>query len=130
MRPAVGDDIPHVTDMIEALTKAVKGPLAVDRAWVGAQLARLIASDDGCVLVTRAGFIAGSVQPTLINVALIAIEHGWWAADGMGVRLLRGYERWASAKGAVAVHLSGMAGGVDLGRLGYRAAEQAWVRMI
>jgi len=130
MRPAVGADIPHITDMIEARTAAVRGPVVVDRAWVGAQLAGLIAGRMSCVFVTRAGFIAGSVQPTIISPELVAIEHGWWSADGQGVRLLRAYERWAIGVGAKVVHLSTGAFGVDLARLGYTCAERAWVRAV
>lgn len=130
MRPAAGADIPHITDMIEALTAAVQGPLAVDRAWVGGQLAGLIASARACVLVTRAGFIAGSLQQTIISPAVVAVEHGWWAADGSGVRLLRAYERWAVEAGVVAIHLSTGRSGGDLTQLGYVRAETAWVRAV
>ena len=60
----------------------------------------------------------------------MAVEHGWWAADGSGLRLLRAYEAWAREKGAAFVTLSTGVDGPDLARLGYRRAEQAWVRSI
>ena len=68
--------------------------------------------------------------PTIINPALIAQELGWWAADGSGLRLLRAFELWATDRGAMLVQLSTSPAGPDLARMGYRRAEQAWVRAI
>jgi hypothetical protein len=125
---AASDDIPRIVDMVECLRSAINGPIAVDRGWTGAQIARLIANPMSCVFVTARGFIAGSVVSTVISPQLIATEHGWYAADGSGLRLLRAYEAWALGCGASVVQVSTGPAGLDLTRLGYRAAEMAWVK--
>lgn len=130
IRPATGSDVLPIVDMIERLRAAVDGPIPVDRAHTAAVVASLIADPDALVLVSDAGFIAGCLTPTIINPARIAQELGWWAADGSGLRLLRAFERWAAERGALLVQLSTGAVGPDLSRLGYRRAEQAWVRAI
>ena len=130
IRPATGSDVLPIVGMIERLRAAVDGPIPVDRAHTAAVVASLIADPDALVLVSDAGFIAGRLTPTIINPAPIAQEFGWWAADGSGLRLLRAFERWAAERGAMLVQLSTGPAGPDLARLGYRRAEQAWVRVI
>lgn len=128
IRPATGSDVLPIVDMIDRLRAAVDGPIPVDRTHTAAVVASLIADPDALVLVSGEGFIAGRLTPTIINPARIAQELGWWAADGSGLRLLRAFERWAADRGATLVQLSTGADGPDLSRLGYRRAEQAWVR--
>ena len=128
IRPATGSDVLPIVEMIERLRAAVDGPIPVDRAHTAAVVASLIADTDALVLVSGAGFIAGRLTPTIINPACIAQELGWWAADGSGLRLLRAFERWAAERGAMLVQLSTGPSGPDLAGLGYRRAEQAWVR--
>lgn len=130
IRPATGGDVLPIVGMIERLRAAVDGPIPVDRAHAAAVVASLIADPDALVLVSDAGFIAGRLTSTIINPAPIASELGWWAADGSGLRLLRAFEKWAAERGAALVQLSTGAVGPDLSRLGYRRAEQAWVRTI
>ena len=130
IRPATASDVLPIVGMIERLRAAVDGPIPVDRAHTAAVVAALISDPDALVLVSGAGFIAGRLTPTIINPALIASELGWWAADGSGLRLLRAFERWAAERGATLVQLSTGPVGPDLSRLGYRRAEQAWVRAI
>ena len=93
-------------------------------------VAGLIQSPDAIVLVSDGGFIAGSLQPTIINPARVAMEHGWFARDRSGLRLLRAFEGWAADRGAVMVKMSTGAAGPDLGRLGYTMTEQNWVKSI
>lgn len=128
VRPAVAADVLRIVSMVEALREAVNGPVPVDRSWTAGTVARLIARDDAGVWVTDGGFIAGSLQPTIINPALVAMEHGWFARDRSGLVLLRTFEDWARKKGATLVQLSTGPTGMDLTRLGYRRAEQAWVK--
>lgn len=128
MRLATADDIPRITGMVERLTEAVRGPLTVDRAATGATLAALIASPDGSVWVTGGGFLAAALTRTTISPQPVAMELGWYASDGSGLRLLRAYEQWARRRGAAAIHLSTGPDGPDMTRLGYRRAEQAWVK--
>lgn len=128
VRLAGANDILPIVDMIEDLRAAVCGPVPVDRSWTAGILAKLIASPDAAVWVSGGGFIAGSLQPTVISPALIAMEHGWWASDGSGLRLLRAFETWAQERGALLTQLSTGPTGLDLTRLGYRLAERAWVK--
>lgn len=130
LRSATAADILSIVGMVEALRDAVGGPVPVDRAWTAQTLASLIASPDGAVWVSAGGFLAASIQRSVISPVPMAVEHGWWAADGSGLRLLRAYEAWAREKGAAFVTLSTAVDGPDLARLGYRRAEQAWVRSI
>lgn len=125
---ATASDIPRVTDMVEGLRAAIGGAVPVDRAWTARTLAGLIAGRDSEVWVSRGGFIAGSLQPTVINPAPVAMEHGWWATDGSGLRLLRCFEAWAAARGAMLIQISTGPQGPDVARLGYRMVEQAWVK--
>lgn len=128
MRPATCDDIPRITDMVERLQAAAQIPQIPDRAHTQASLARLILRDDAIVLTTDAGFIAGSIECTVISPEPIAVEHGWFAADRSGLRLLRAFEVWAAARGARVRLSTGVVAGPDLARLGYRPVELAWVK--
>lgn len=130
IRLAQPTDILHVVEMVERLRASVGGAITVDRAWTAQTLASLISSTDAAVWVSHSGFLAASLQRSVINPAPMAVEHGWLASDGSGLRLLRTYERWARDKGAMFVTLSTGPAGPDLARLGYRRAEQAWVRAI
>ena len=127
-REATTDDVLRIVDMVEALREAVGGPVPVDRAWTAQTLAALCTGPDSAVWVSAGGFIAGSLQPTVISPQLIAMEHGWFAVDGSGLRLLRAFEAWARERGATMVQLSTGPSGLDLSRLGYRLAERAWVK--
>lgn len=130
VRLATGADVLRVVGMVEALVAAIGGPVPVDRSHTAATVAGLIASPDGLVLVSERGFIAGALVRTIINPAPIAQEMGWLAEDGSGLRLLKGFERWAANRGAMLVQLSTGPIAPDLSRLGYRRAEQAWVRSL
>ena len=128
IREATADDVIRIVDMVEALRAAVGGPVAVDRAWTARTLAALLESPDGSVWVSGGGFLAASIQRSIISPVPMAVEHGWWASDGSGLRLLRIYETWAKDKGAALITLSTGPTGPDLSRLGYRRVEQAWTR--
>lgn len=130
IRAATAADVLRIVDMIERLRAAVDGPIRVDRAHTAATVARLIGADDGLVLVSDGGFIAGLLTSTVINPVPIVQEIGWFAGDGSGLRLLRALESWARSRGAAFVQLSTGSGGPDLSRLGYRQAETAWVRSV
>lgn len=127
MRRAVVDDIPRITDMVEALIAASGIPQAVDRLRTYGVLAAMIGREDALVLVTPGGFIAATIERTVISPELIAVEHGWFAQDRSGLRLLRALEAWAAKRGA-RVRLSTGIAGPDLARLGYVAVETAWVK--
>jgi len=120
-------DLPLLVELVGRLVAASGIPLAVDPDHTRAVLRRLIISDDGAVWVTRCGFLAASIEQTVISPAPVAAEHGWYAEDGKGLRLLRVFEAWAAERGAM-VRLSTGIGGPDLSRLGYRPVEMAWVK--
>ena len=128
VKRATGSDVLRIVDMVEALREAVGGPIPVDRAWTSQTIAALCTGHDSAVWVSAGGFIAGSLQPTVISPDLIAMEHGWFATDGTGLRLLRRFEAWARERGATLVQLSTGPSGLDLSRLGYRVAERAWIK--
>lgn len=130
IREATPDDVIRIVDMVEALRLAVGGPVAVDRPWTARTVAALLKSPDGAVWVSGGGFLAASIQRSIISHVPMAVEHGWWASDGSGLRLLRIYEAWAKDKGAALITLSTGQVGPDLSRLGYRRAEQAWTRAL
>ena len=130
IREATASDILTIVDQVEALRAAVGGPVAVDRAWTARTLAALLESPDGAVWKSGGGFLAASIQRSVISPVPMAVEHGWWASDGSGLRLLRIYEAWAKDKGAALITLSTGPTGPDLTRLGYRKTETAWVRSI
>ena len=130
IRSATEADVMHVVDLVEDLRAAVDGLMPVNRPWTAAMVAQLIHSPEAVVLVSDGGFIAGSMQPTIINPARVAMEHGWFARDRSGIRLLRAFEEWAGEQGAVMVKMSTGAVGPDLGRLGYTMTEKTWVKGI
>ena len=128
IREATTDDVLRIVDMVEALRLAVGGPVAVDRPWTSRTLAALLESPDGAVWLSGGGFIAGCLQPTIISPEIVAQECGWFATDRSGLQLLRAFEGWARERGATLIQLSTGPTGPDLTRLGYRRAEQAWIR--
>lgn len=128
VRKATAKDILIIVDYIECLRTAIGGPVQVDREYTAATIARLIASSDGLVLISDGGFIAAILQQTMISPSLIALECGWYASDGSGRKLLEAYEGWARERGATLIQLSTGPTGPDLTRLGYRRAEQAWIK--
>ena len=130
IREATEADVMRIVDLVEDLRAAVAGLMPVSRPWTAAMVAHLIHSPEAVVYVSEGGFIAGSLQPTIINPARVAMEHGWFARDRSGLRLLRAFEVWAAEQGATMVSLSTGRGGPDLGRLGYVMTEQNWVRTI
>ena len=93
IREATAADVMRIVDMVEALRLAVGGPIVVDRAHTARTVAALLSSPDGAVWVSDAGFLAASIQRSVISPVPMAVEHGWWASDGSGLRLLRAYER-------------------------------------
>ncbi len=55
-------NILKVVDIVEPLRTAADGLVAIDRPWTAQAGARLIASPDAGVWVSRADFIAGSLS--------------------------------------------------------------------
>lgn len=101
--------------------------MEVDPAYARATLGALMVRQDAAVWITKAGFLAASIERSIANPAPVACEHGWYAEDGKGLPLLRAFEAWAAIYGAT-VRLSTGAVGPDLARLGYTMVEKVWVK--
>lgn len=127
MRRATFDDIPRLIDLVGRLVAASGVPQVMDAEHTRATLTALMVRPDAAIWITDAGFMAASIERTVISPELIACEHGWYSETGKGLALLRELEAWADLHGA-RVRLSTGAVGPDLARLGYRMVEQAWVR--
>lgn len=124
-------DISRIVEMVVSLVDAVDGPQKVDFLHTGASVARLIQSESAVVFMTSGGFIAGEVCSTIINPMPVAVEHGWFASDRSGLRLLRAFEKWARSMGCEQIKMSsGISNGAQsiLSRLGYTPVEKAWVK--
>lgn len=127
IRRAEFDDIPQLIGLVRRLVASTGVPQNVDDDRVRAVLMAMMVRADAAVWVSPMGFLAATIEHTVISFAPIAAEHGWYAEDGQGLRLLREFEAWADARGATPRLSTGMTG-LDLGRIGYRAVEMAWVR--
>jgi hypothetical protein len=127
MRLATFDDLPRLVDLVGRLVAASGIPQAMDAGHTTATLRALMVRPDAVVWITRAGFLAASIERSVISPEPIACEHGWYAEDGKGLRLLRAFEAWAAVHRA-RVRLSTGASGLDLSRLGYRMVEKVWVK--
>lgn len=79
--------------------------LPFNAAHVGAGLARMSQSPDCLCLVSERGLLVGSVGPTTISPALVAVEHAW-IGGGDGRALAEAFIAWAREKGAVAVRMA------------------------
>lgn len=139
IRTATTEDIPAIVGMVERLRASVRSPLEVDPAVTGRFLRALLASPLAAVWVvdgveTPTGFLAASVGTASISMLPIAIEHGWWAEQGGGLRLLKTYMSWAKDIGCFAARMStpphNERAAEILDRLGFDLAEQAWVKVL
>jgi hypothetical protein len=120
-------DVPRLIEMTQRLVTASGIPQQVDPEHTKRSFKGLMISDFGAVWVTDGGFLAASIEQTIISPSPVAVEHGWYADDGSGLRLLRKFQRWAAKHGATE-RLSTGVGGLDLSRLGYRPVETAWIK--
>lgn len=139
IRTAMTEDIPAIVGMVERLRASVCSPLEVDRAVTRRFVTGLLASPLAAVWVVDGvdgptGFLAASVGTACISMLPIAVEHGWWAEQGGGLRLLKAYLSWANDVGCFAARMStpphNERAAAILDRLGFRLAEQAWVKVL
>lgn len=139
IRPATNEDIAAIVAMTERLRASVASPLPVDPVVTARFVAGLLASPLGWVRVVDAGegptgFLAASIGTASIAMAPIAVEHGWWAEQGGGLRLLKQYIAWAKERGCFAARMSTQTDVDDAARIlkliGFKPAEQAWVLVL
>lgn len=139
IRGATTSDIAAIVSMIEQLRASVRSPLVVDPMATGRFVAALLSNPVAAIWVVEGdagptGFLAASVGTASISMAPIAVEHGWWAAQGGGLALLKAYLAWADEQGCFAVRMStpphNERAARILKRFGFEAAETAWVKVI
>lgn len=125
--------------MTERLRASVCSPLEVDRTVTHRFVAALLAAPLAAVWVVDGpegptGFLAASVGTASVSMLPIAVEHGWWAEQGGGLRLLKTYLSWANDIGCFAARMStpphNERAAAILSRLGFEVAEQAWVKVL
>lgn len=125
--------------MTELLRASVASPMPVDPLVTTRFVAGLLASPLGWVRVVDAGdgptgFIAASIGTASVSMLPVAAEHGWWAEQGGGLRLLKQYIEWGRERGCFAVRMStpphNERAALILKRCGFALAEQAWVKVL
>ena len=119
--------------MGEAFHMAAILPFEYDRDATAQSILGMI--ETGCVLVTERGAIGGTIGAAWSNPAWrYACELFWWAEDGRGLSLLRGFESWAVAAGAQEVRLTSLyhleRAGKILTRAGYAPMEVSYGKVI
>lgn len=136
IRQATSEDIPAIVGMVAKLHAAADIVLPIDEGVTARFLSGLIASPLGLLLIAGeppTGFLAASVGKGSISMLPVAVEHGWWAEGGAGLKLLRRYEQWAREQRCFAVRMSTPPGAgrpaTILERSGFAVAEQAWVKV-
>ncbi len=142
IRHATLSDLPAVLGMVKDLHVSAKLALSVDDAATTATLRKLMALDDGLLLVVDGqggpkGFLAATVGVSAISFAPIAMELGWWVgpeAKGAGLRLLILYERWAKLRGCHIARMSTPPGNVRAAQIlekrGFFLSEMAWGKVL
>lgn len=78
-------------------------PFDAPHVWQG--LARMVGAKDCLALVSDKGLLVGSIGPTTISPALVAVEHAW-IGGGEGRALADAFTSWAHQKGAVCIRMA------------------------
>lgn len=122
MRPATAQDIPALVEMGRLFHANTAPKWALDEDGLASVLSALLSG--GYVARTDGGFIAGVLCPNPIGQDwLIAKEFLWWATDGSGMKLRRGFREWAAASGAQEIQWSCPANDERVKRAYGRSAE-------
>jgi GNAT superfamily N-acetyltransferase len=114
IRDAVLADVPEIVAMGQHFiaTTAYQGRITGDPAQMAALVTRLIAEEDGIVLVAQGayglvGMIGALIYPHPITGERVCAEFFWWvdatARGRLGIQLLARLEAWARAQGAKAI---------------------------
>lgn len=135
IRAATRADVPSIVRLTEALHGAADMRLPLQAGRVASFAASLVNRDDALTLIAgdpAHGMLCASIESSPLSEARLAVEHGWYCPAGGGIPALRSYVEWARAQGAWGARLStpGAASGRQvraMKRLGFRAAETAWV---
>lgn len=133
MRNATEADLPLLVEMGERFHEAAELPFNYNPEASGDAIAGMMGN--GCVLVTERGAIGGILGRSWSNPDWqYACELFWWAEDGRGLELLRGFEAWARDEGAKEVRLTSLhhleRAGRILQRAGYAPKEISYGKVI
>lgn len=108
-RAATVGDIPALLAMGRKFHAMSGHPMAFDGAAVADFLAALIEGESSIVLMTDRGVIGGVLAPAWCDPSWsMAVELFWWA-EGGGMKLLSGFEKWAESRGASEVRMTSLA---------------------
>lgn len=127
------DDLGRILVMGHKFHEAAGNPFEFDPEATAKAVADMM--DNGCVLVTERGMIGGIIAPTWCRPDWrVAVELFWWAEDGRGRQLLRGFVDWAREQGAQEVRMTTLSG-LDvadkvLKRSGFQPREASYSRVI
>jgi GNAT superfamily N-acetyltransferase len=138
MRHATHDDLLEIVQMGREFAEAAGEPF--DRDKFADTVDSLIDADEGVILISPAGMVAGVVYDSYFHPDLkIAQELFWWVkpehrGNKQGVALLDGFEAWAAAQGASRVIMLALQaltprkiGKLYIGR-GYKPLEHSYSR--
>ena len=73
-------DVSHVVRCVVALRDAINGPIEVDAAWTGAQVAAMMQDSRCAVFVSSGGFIAGLIVAIAFVMQYMASGFAWASA--------------------------------------------------
>lgn len=130
VRRATAEDLPHLLELARrehARSRFAGEPF--DAHWVAQAMRQGVQGMLSCAFVSEAGFIAGVVQPGMLNRRFTAYEMAWYAEDGAGMKLLAAFTQWARSMRAVAVQVSNYAAIKDAERFA-RAMERAGFELL
>jgi GNAT superfamily N-acetyltransferase len=140
IREAIIDDIPALVAMGLSFIRGsnYRHFVAENPRQLSALAAQMIANPDAVILLAERdgvalGMIGVIAYDHFVSGTRIAGEIMFWtdpAARGLGLRLLRAAEAWATGRGAEAMHMISPDPRVDTlyERMGYRAVERTFQR--
>ncbi|MDQ3170236.1 MAG: GNAT family N-acetyltransferase [Acidobacteriota bacterium] len=143
MRKATSDDVPRLVEMGHRFLSSTSyaGAIADNPDQMAATASMLIEHPHGCVLVAEneahalVGMLGAIVYAHHISGESVCGEVFWWVEPehrGVGVRLLRAIETWATGKGALKMQMIAPTPDVCVlyERLGYAPVETAYQRTL
>lgn len=110
-------------------------PFPATAAWADRLYQRARSDPDWLCLDRPGGILLAAVSPSLLGPFLAAQEIAFWVepdARGIGLKMLREYEKWAICKGVGAIEVKSLAVFPETERLydraGFTKLESSWVK--